>query len=428
MAEVYLAEDERLQRKVAVKILPMETAGQTTLQARFEREARAAARLQHPHILAVYDYGQQDGVTYLVMPYMNGGSLAQIIARARGPLPMEKIVQWTGEMGSALKYAHDQGIIHRDVKPGNMLVGPGEHLLLSDFGIAKVMDATTALTNIGSSVGSPEYMAPEQASGDAEYRSDIYALGVVIFQMLTGRVPFSASTPMQVMVQQVQQAPPSPRALNPAVSPQVETVVLRALAKRPQQRYQSATELAEALKAAAAGQPAPQSIQAPAVDLSTRLAAPGAAPAVPPRGTVPVEARKAAQGVNIAPPAPAGAASAGAPGAYPSTRSRPRPPAAGGQAAPYQPPASSPASYAQQPAPTAWQQSGPPAIPAPSSSDAPAAPTRKRGTRLLLVLLILLLLVAVGLGVLIFYVVNHPGAIKLGALLPLLIWRQARSL
>ena len=191
MAEVYLAEDERLQRKVAVKVLPATLASEGAFLARFEREAKAAARLQHPNILAVYDYGQQENITYLVMPFIGGGSLAQIIARARGPLPLDKIVKWTGEIGSALKYAHDQGIIHRDVKPGNMLVGPDEHLLLADFGIAKVMDASTALTNTGAAVGSPEYMAPEQASSMAEYRSDIYALGVVVFQMLTGRVPFT---------------------------------------------------------------------------------------------------------------------------------------------------------------------------------------------------------------------------------------------
>ncbi|SRR5579883_1031697 len=395
MAEVYLAEDERLQRKVAVKILPMEAASGTML-ARFEREARAAARLQHPHILAVYDYGQQDGITYLVMPYMNGGSLAQVIARARGPLPMEKVVQWTEEIGSALKYAHDQGIIHRDVKPGNMLVGPSDHLLLSDFGIAKVLDANTALTNIGSSVGSPEYMAPEQASGEAEYRSDIYAMGVVIFQMLTGRVPFSASTPMQVMVQQVRQPPPSPRSLNPAISPQVEFVVLRALAKRPEQRYQSATELAEALKAAVSGKADPKSVQKPADDLSTRAAAPPA----------PIKA--------VAPPG--SAAPAHAPAVPPSTRSRPRPPDPI-PAAPYQPPASGPANQARPPAPAAWPQSGPPALPVSAANVVAGAPTRKRGTRLLLILLIVLLLIAAGLGGLIIYVINNPGAIKLGAAL-----------
>ena len=158
MAEVYLAEDQRLERQVAVKILPAAMALEQTFRARFEREAQAAAKLQHPHILAVYDYGEQEGMNYLVMPYIAGGSLAQIISRTRGPLPLNKVAQWTEEMASALHYAHTTGIIHRDVKPGNMLVGPSEHLLLADFGIAKVLDATTSLTNTGTSVGSPEYM------------------------------------------------------------------------------------------------------------------------------------------------------------------------------------------------------------------------------------------------------------------------------
>ena len=256
MAEVYLAEDQRLDRKVAIKILPAAMAQEGEFKARFEREARALARLQHPHILPVYNYGQQDGLTYLVMPYITDGSLDQRMKNARGPLPLNQIVQWTEEMSSALQFAHDQGIIHRDVKPGNMLMSSGDHLLLSDFGIAKVVDANTSLTNTGVTVGSPEYMAPEQASGAADYRSDIYSLGVVVYKMLTGQVPFSASTPMQVMFRHVQEPPPAPRVHNPAISPQVEAVVLQALAKRPEQRFQSANVLAAALKSAAnAGTP-----------------------------------------------------------------------------------------------------------------------------------------------------------------------------
>jgi serine/threonine protein kinase len=256
MAEVYLAEDHRLDRKVAIKILPAAMAQEGDFKARFEREARAAARLQHPHILPVFDYGQQDGLTYLVMPYIAGGSLDQRMKNTRGPLALNQIVQWTEEMASALQFAHDQGIIHRDVKPGNMLMSSGDHLLLSDFGIAKVVDANTSLTNTGVTVGSPEYMAPEQAGGDADHRSDIYSLGIVVYKMLTGQVPFSASTPMQVMFRHVQEPPPAPRVHNPAISPQMEAVVLQALAKRPEQRFQSASALAAALKSTAnAGTP-----------------------------------------------------------------------------------------------------------------------------------------------------------------------------
>ena len=396
MAEVYLAEDERLDRRVAVKILPAAMAMDQTFRARFEREARAAAKLQHPHILPVYDYGQQDGIPYLVMPYITGGSLAQIISAARGPLPLNKVTQWTDEMASALQYAHDQNIIHRDVKPGNMLIGPGEHLLLSDFGIAKVMDTTTSLTNTGTSVGSPEYMAPEQAKGGADYRSDIYALGVVLYQMLTGRVPFSASTPMQVMLQHVQEPPPSPRALNPALTPQIEAVVLHALAKDPNQRFQSASQLADAFKAAASGRPLPRSITAPTDDLSTRLAVPG---------------QTAAE---------AGALSgAGAPADYAPRRTRPRSPTA----------VHRPTTYPGEAYPTARPypetgygnrraatrpRSGPPleaAYPEPAYMPAPA---RRRSNGPLVFLLILLLLLALALGVVIIYVYNHPNAVKLG--------------
>jgi serine/threonine protein kinase len=401
MAEVYLAEDERLDRQVAVKILPAAMAMDQTFRARFEREARAAAKLQHPHILPVYDYGQQDGIPYLVMPYITGGSLSQIIAAARGPLPLNKIAQWIEEMASALQYAHDQGIIHRDVKPGNMLVGPGEHLLLSDFGIAKVMDTTTALTNTGTSVGSPEYMAPEQAKGGADYRSDIYALGIVLYQMLTGRVPFSASTPMQVMLQHVQEPPPAPRALNPALSPQIEAVVLHALAKDPNQRFQSASQLAEAFKAAVSGRPLPKSITAATDDLSTRLAAPGqTAAGARPRGSLHGQAGLAeplsSAGVEHAP-----------------RRTRPRSPTAVHHPTAY--PTAQPyaeTGYGSRRAATR-PRSGPPLEVAYPESAYMPAPAPRRGNGFLVFLLILLLLIALALGAVILYIYKNPNAVKL---------------
>lgn len=407
MAEVYLAEDERLDRQVAVKILPAAMAMDQTFRARFEREARAAARLQHPHILSVYDFGEQDGIPYLVMPYITGGSLAQIIATARGPLPLNKVAQWLEEMASALQYAHDQGIIHRDVKPGNMLVGPGEHLLLSDFGIAKVMDTTTALTNTGTSVGSPEYMAPEQAKGGADYRSDIYALGIVLYQMLTGRVPFSASTPMQVMLQHVQEPPPAPRTLNPALSPQVEAVVLHALAKDPNQRFQSASQLAEAFKAAVSGRPLPKSISMPTDDLSTRLAAPGqTAAGTRPRGSLQGQA-------GLAEPL----SSAGV--EYAPRRTRPRsptavhhPPAYPGEAYPTAQPYSE-TGYGSRRAATRPRSGPPMEIAYPESAYMPA-PARRRGNGFLVFLLIFLLLIALALGAVILYVYANSSTIKLG--------------
>ncbi len=449
MAEVYLAEDLRLKRQVAVKVLPAAMAMDDTFRARFEREALAAAKLQHPHILPVYDYGQQDGIPYLVMPYITGGSLSRIIADAHGPLPLPKVVQWTQEMASALQYAHNQNIIHRDVKPGNMLVGPGEHLLLSDFGIAKVLDSNTSLTSTGTSVGSPEYMAPEQAQGEADYRSDIYALGIVVFQMLTGRVPFSASTPMQVLLQHVQEPPPSPRSLNPALSPQVEAVVLRALEKDPTQRFQSASELAEALKAAATGQAKGARTRVPADDLATRMAAPGEpASGTSPHGYHTADARRSAppdQASAAASPAAPIAATGAVPASaqvtdYVPRRSRPRSPTAVGhqsaaypaepyQDVPYPPTHGYAATGSAHRRPTTTRPRGySPAEVAYQETIYPPVLERNRGTGVLLALLIVLLLIALALGVAIVYVYNHPNTFQLSLGMLVLFLQQERWL
>lgn len=390
MAEVYLAEDHRLDRQVAIKVLPAALALQENFRARFEREARAAARLQHPHILPIYDYGQQDNFTYLVMPYITDGSLAQAINNARGLVPLNKVVQWTEEMGSALQYAHNQGIIHRDVKPGNMLMGPGEHLLLSDFGIAKVVDSNTALTHTGASVGSPEYMSPEQATGEADYRSDIYSLGIVIYKMLTGQVPFSASTPVQVMFRHVQEPPPSPRTINPAISPQIEAVVLQALAKRPEQRFQSAGALAAALKSAASGS-GPYQVHAPAFAPS----APEPASFYPPSIQIPSPTTNTSQPPSFAP-------------AYPPQTSynQPVPPyPATYESTFYDPAAQRP------PAAHAWG-SGPaqqgPAVQVYPGRDAPPAPARKGSSRIFAIMLAAVVVIAAALGgVIVFITFNH---------------------
>jgi serine/threonine protein kinase len=407
MAEVYLAEDERLERQVAIKILPTALAREGNFLARFEREARSAAKLQHPNILPIHDYGQQDGITYLIVPYIPGGTLAQRIAQARGPLPLNKVVFWTGEMASALQFAHSQGIIHRDVKPGNMLLADGDHIVLSDFGIAKVVNDSTNLTMAGSTVGSPDYMAPEQANGEPDYRSDIYSLGVVVFQMLTGRVPFTASTPVQVMLMHVQATPPLPRSINPALPPQVDALIQRALAKRPAQRYQSANELAEALRDALQGVISATRPTPAVPDLSTR-AEPLPAPFATPqqrytRGVVPPAPTPTPIQPSTPPAAPTNRAAPPAP-----------PPAARATSHPYGPtPAQPPQQWnaprpTHQPYPVAYPQRPLTATPAPQLPG-PAPRRPRRGLRVLLLLLALLLFIALLLGSLALFVFTHPG-------------------
>ncbi len=409
MAQVYLAEDERLERQVAIKILPMALAKEGNFLARFEREARSAARLQHPNILPVHDYGQQDGITYLIMPFVSGGTLAQRIAQARGPLPLNKVVLWTGEMASALQFAHSQGIIHRDVKPGNMLIADGEHIVLSDFGIAKVVDDAANLTMAGSTVGSPDYMSPEQANGEPDYRSDIYSLGVVVFQMLTGRVPFTASTPVQVMLMHVQAKPPLPRSFNPALPPQVDAVIQKALAKRPTERYQSASELAEALRDAlqgVIGTPPPIRPQEP--DLSTR-----AEPLPPPqqrytRGPVPPSPAPAPV-KSFPPPAAPIHRPASPPQQPPPARVLSRP---YGPTPAQPPPQPQPQWNAPRPAPQPYPggyPQRPPIASTPQPIPGPAPRRVRRGLRVLLLLLALLLFVALLLGGLALFVFTHPG-------------------
>ncbi|HEY7125407.1 MAG TPA: serine/threonine-protein kinase [Ktedonobacterales bacterium] len=410
MAQVYLAQDERLDRQVAIKILPMALAKEGNFLARFEREARSAAKLQHPNILPVHDYGQQDGITYLIMPFISGGTLAQRISQARGPLPLNKVVLWTGEMASALQFAHSQGIIHRDVKPGNMLIADGEHIVLSDFGIAKVVDDAANLTMVGSTVGSPDYMSPEQANGDPDYRSDIYSLGVVVFQMLTGRVPFTAGTPVQVMLMHVQAKPPLPRSFNPSLPPQVDAVIQKALAKRPAERYQAANELAEALRDAlqgVIGTPPPTRPQEP--DLSTR-AEPLPTPFAGPQ-------QRYTRG---APPSPAPVPVKPAlPPVAPTNRPAPQPqqpPPVRVTSRPYGPTPAQPQPQPQWNAPRPAQQAypgaypqRPPVVASPQQLPGPAPRRPRRGLRVLLLLLAVLLFVALLLGGLALFVFTHPG-------------------
>lgn len=259
MGQVYRARDPRLGRDVAIKVLSATLSEAPGYLERFRREARAIAQLNHPNIVSIYDYGEQGNTTYLVMPLIQGGTLRDVLAQ-RGMLPLGEAVPLLEQIGGALHYAHERGLVHRDVKPANILVGPDGRALLSDFGIVRVVqgeDTNSTLTHTGAFVGSPEYAAPEMVLGQAiDRRVDVYALGMMLFQMLTGRTAFSAATPVQLLMMQAQAQPPSPRSLNPAIPPAVEAVILKALAKSPDQRYRSAAEFVAALRAAAGMQAA----------------------------------------------------------------------------------------------------------------------------------------------------------------------------
>jgi len=248
MAAVYKAYQPSLDRYVAVKVLPSHLTDEPGFAERFRREARAVAKLEHPHILPVHDYGQEGERTYIAMRYVEGGTLKDLLGK---PLELPLIVDLIGQIAEALDYAHDHGVIHRDVKPSNVLLDRGNWALLTDFGVARMVEATQQLTGTGVGVGTPAYMSPEQGQGKkVDRRSDVYSLGVVLYEMLTGRVPFEAETPLAVVWKHVNEPLPLPRSINPAVPEAVERVVLKAMAKLPEDRFQVAGELEQALRSA----------------------------------------------------------------------------------------------------------------------------------------------------------------------------------
>ena len=254
MAVVYKAMDTRLGREVAIKvILPGRDHTEKFLK-RFEREARALAQLSHPNIVKVLDYGEHEGLPFLVMEYIPGGNLKQ---RLTGLVPYQEAAQLLAPVARALAYAHSQKIIHRDVKPANILLTRSGDAMLSDFGIAKLLDIeeTTELTSTGIGLGTPAYMAPEQGLGQAvDHRADIYALGVVFYELITGRKPYSADTPMAVLHKQLTEPLVRPSKIVSGLPNGVEQVLLKALAREPAQRYQSMPEFASALETIGQGQ------------------------------------------------------------------------------------------------------------------------------------------------------------------------------
>jgi WD40 repeat protein len=248
MATVYKAYQPGLDRYVAVKVLPPIFAQEQGFSERFLREAKAIAGLHHPNILPVYDFGQDDGYSFIVMRYIEGArTLRDVMAE---PLSLGQIAGVIEQIAAALDHAHGQGVIHRDVKPANVLMD-GDWALLTDFGLAKITEASVKLTGSGVGVGTPAYMSPEQGQGlEIDLRTDIYSLGIILFEMLTGKIPHEAETPFAIVLKRVTEPLPMPRSMNPEIPGSVERVILRALAADPADRFESVREMAEALRGA----------------------------------------------------------------------------------------------------------------------------------------------------------------------------------
>lgn len=249
MATVHKAYQPSMQRYVALKILPQHFATDPQFVERFIREARTIARLEHKNILPVYDFGEENGVTYLAMRYLEGGTLKDVLGLGR--LTLTDAGEIIAQVCAALDYAHRHGVIHRDVKPANIMIDDEGSTYLTDFGIAKVLEGTAGLTESGAAIGTPAYMAPEQSLGTAvDGRADIYALGVILYEMIVGRAPYQADTPMAVALAHIHDPLPLPRSIDPTIPEAVEVVIIKALAKNPDDRYQTPNELASDLKKA----------------------------------------------------------------------------------------------------------------------------------------------------------------------------------
>jgi serine/threonine protein kinase len=250
MADVYCAEDQQLGRKVAVKLLYRRFAEDLQFVERFRREASSAAGLQHPGIVAIFDRGEWDGTYYIAMEYVEGRTLKEIV-RERGPAPPEAAIDIAVQILRAVRFAHKRGVVHRDIKPHNVLIDDDGRVKVTDFGIARA--GASDMTETGSIMGTAQYLSPEQAQGrPVDARSDLYSTGIVLYEMLTGQVPFDAESAVTVALKQVSEDPVPPSQLNPAVPPALEAVVLRAMEKQPERRFADADEFIAALEAARA--------------------------------------------------------------------------------------------------------------------------------------------------------------------------------
>jgi len=300
MATVYRAHQRNMRRDVAIKIMSAELVEDPQFVARFEREAQVIASLEHPRILPVHDFGHEGELFYLVMRLVEGETLYDRMLD--GPLPPAAAARLVTQIAEALDYAHGRGVIHRDLKPNNILLDESDNVYMMDFGLAKLLAATSHLTETGMVLGTPAYMAPEQWRGDpVSARTDVYALGVILYEMVCGQPPFEgADTPFTLMYRHLNDTPQAPRSILPSLPAEVDAVILRALAKDPADRYDSAGALADAFAAALDAAPAPSAEPAAPVPLPDSIAPPvlplpvaGASmPPAPPGSPVP-GARKA---------------------------------------------------------------------------------------------------------------------------------------
>ncbi len=246
MGDIYKAVQEPLNRIVALKVLPPKLSRDAEFAKRFETEARAISLLQHQNIVNIYEYGEEDGLKYFAMQFVDGIDLSKRIAEHR-IIPISEIIDFTKQIGRALRYAHSCNIIHRDIKPGNVLIDKNGVVRLTDFGIAKIFSGTD-ITMTGSAVGTPEYMSPEQAQGNKlDAQTDLYSLGIVIYEMLTRKPPFCGSNPMSVAYKQVHEIPDPPSLKRKDTPRRLEMIVLKALKKDKKERYSSVEELLEHL-------------------------------------------------------------------------------------------------------------------------------------------------------------------------------------
>ncbi len=283
MADVYRAYQPSVKREVALKVIPVVAGAESeVLEQRFTQEAEMIASLEHPHILPVFDYGVDGDALYLAMRLLRGGTLRDLLVR--GPLVMEHAAELFGQIASALGYAHRRGIIHRDLKPSNILIDAEGNAYLADFGLAKVLGGTSQFTQTGAIIGTPAYMSPEQLRGDPfDLRADVYSLGVILYHMIVGRPPFEALTTFSLVYQHVEKPPPPPREFNPEIPQAVEGVVLCALEKKPDNRFDSATTMAVAFNLALGRRVSPEPLD---------LASPPQEPPVVVQTTTPTPAER----------------------------------------------------------------------------------------------------------------------------------------
>jgi serine/threonine-protein kinase len=288
MAEVFRGRDTRLGRDVAVKVLRAELAGDPTFLARFRREAQAAASLNHPNVVSVYDTGDDNGVPFIVMEYVEGRTLREIL-RTQGRMLPQRAMEIVADVCAALEHAHEQGIVHRDIKPANVMLNNAGTVKVMDFGIARAITASTStMTQTAAVIGTAQYLSPEQARGEhVDARSDVYSTGCLLYELLTHQPPFTGDSPVAVAYQHVREDPTLPSVLNPDVEPAAESVVMKAMAKNPGNRYQTAAEMRDDLLRAAAGRPVRATPILSAAD--TTLLTPAASTAV--LGAVPPERR-----------------------------------------------------------------------------------------------------------------------------------------